>query len=172
MVWRQVFRPIRLARLQRGSAAGLGRHGAELDIVINDPPSLGPIVAQKAFLLAATGFAVTLLLAIAALALSGGGDGWNAPIQVSLLAVAVVPTLGISWTYRHSELGRTLAILVVLAAIGLDLFGVVQTRGELAFFRRALHESRQLTVVWCSLWLLWQAAAVAHLLQFRSHEVD
>jgi len=123
---------------------------------------------QTALLLAATGFALGVLQAMAAMVLSAGGDGWNAPIQVSLLAIMVIPALGISWTYRHQELGHTLAILVVLAAIGLDIFAAVQTTGELAFFRRAVRESRQLTVVWGGLWLLWQAAAVAHLLQFRS----
>jgi uncharacterized membrane protein len=124
-------------------------------------------VFERVALAGTLGFVAALAIGFPALVLSAGGDGWNAPIQAALGTLVVLPLLGASWANRHREIGKGLAILVVGAAILLDFWVVSATTSEVRYFHSALRGARSLVTLWVVLWLLWQVAAIVHLLQFR-----
>ena len=108
-----------------------------------------------------------LLITAIAIALSGGGHGWNSAL-ISASAVITAPAGVLCWFVRSSQTGHRLTVTLIVVNVAIVFVFVIQTMAEGA--EHVIRVWRALpgyAVAWMILWLVWQIVPVAGLVSRR-----
>ena len=95
--------------------------------------------------------------------LMGAGHGWFAPLYVSWIALPAGPLSVLTSKFRHSTGGLVILILLLLVAVGCDvfLFGPLGSDGDNSTPAHAWHAVPLWMTAWLLTWGAWQVIALA-----------
>ena len=89
----------------------------------------------------------------------GRGSAWA--VRTSSVAGVVSPLACVAWAMRHRTDGKWLARVLLAVAVVADAFLLGVARRDAEYFRLAWRSSPSALAAWATLWLLWQAVALA-----------
>ena len=114
-----------------------------------------------AFLLLALLLAVGsgVVIAVMALAMSGGGDGWNSAF-ISASAVITAPAGALIWFGRGRRFARVAAILLTIVNVAILAFLVHESIREAMYVARVWDSMPWMVTLWAALWMFWLALPV------------
>jgi len=102
-----------------------------------------------------------LVIAGMSLAMAGAGHGWNSA-TLSSTGVILLPLANVSRLYLHHRWGLVIAIILLVIAVLLDVWLVMETITEgMSYVERTFEAMPQLVMAWIFLWLGWQFMLLA-----------
>jgi hypothetical protein len=112
-----------------------------------------------------------LIIGIGGLALgaylASGNHGWPSALWYSVIGLVGAPLSAVSWSSRRSKRRSAMAgialVLGVIASMGL----LLELTGEHSEITFAWSQVPLAVAAWSTLWLTWQAAALARLIMFQ-----
>jgi hypothetical protein len=118
------------------------------------------------------GLLIAFIAEALALGLSGGGEGWNTPIKVSLVLWVTYPVVLARLRLSPSDRLMTVEIALLLAGLASDIALVLLTINEGLQYPRGFIAINGVFGVlwmgaWIAIWLTWQAVAGLNLARAR-----
>jgi hypothetical protein len=115
---------------------------------------------------------IAFIGAALALGMSGGGEGWNAPLKVTLVLWVTCPVVLLRLGLQPSERSTTVEIVLLIAALASDAALVMMTLDEgLQYPREFIAINGVPGVLWMGAWIAiclgWQAITVLNLARTR-----
>ena len=110
------------------------------------------------------GLLIAFVGAALALGLSGGGEGWNTPLKVSLALWVTYPVVLVRLGLPQGNRSTTVELALLLAALASDIALTVMTLSEGLQYPRGFIAINGLLGAlwigaWIAIWLGWQAVA-------------